>query len=141
MNLLNIKVMIWNNICIKFIHLFSYCVFKVIFVVVVYFCIINSTVYDCKISSKIQRLYLFKDRIAYTRQNFIRCLSPYVKSCYWFPVMVLKISHYLRLNYLWQVVYEILYYRIIFVVLLIKNTLLLAICWILQKNILSCFYH
>ena len=136
MNLLNIKVMIWNNICIKSYSSFFHIAFLKWFLLLLY-----TFVYDCKISSKIQRLYLFKDRIAYTRQYFIRCLSPYVKSCYWFPVMVLKISHYLRLNYLWQVVYEILYYRIIFVVLLIKNTLLLAICWILQKNILSCFYH
>ena len=57
-----------------------------------------------KLSLKIQRPHHFKDRIPYTRRYFIQFLSTHVKSSYWFPVLVLKISHYLRLNYLWQVV-------------------------------------
>ena len=94
--IVNRVYMIWTTISARhnsFIFVMTF--WKVILMVVLY---------DWKLSSKIQRPHHFKDRIPYTRRYFIQFLSTHVKSSYWFPVSVLKISHYLRLNYLWQVV-------------------------------------
>ena len=88
----------------------------------------------------IQWMVLFKDHIAYTRRYFIRFLSQYVNSCYWFstvgaqnkPLFSLQLCmtgfcllFSLFSGFFWNVV----------VTFYIKNTLLLAIYWILlQKN-------
>ena len=106
---------IWFKLtsALDIIHSFFMTFWKVILMVIVY---------DWKVSSKIQRPHHFKDRIPYTRRYFIQFLSTHVKSSYWFPVSVLKISHYLRLNYLWQVVVCYFFHRKILLSFISKYT-------------------